>query len=528
MKNKFAPILVVVLLSLPLLTYGQAKTRKLPTSINHPSVNAFAPLVSADGNTLIFVSDNAEDNVLTPFFTTRENNDWIEPIMLPKSLHTRLNFLYGIGLSADGKKIFLSTIKTPSVGGFDIWTSELRGKVWTEPQNMGMPINSKMHEASASVTTDGNTLYFMRCQTMDQTKADNCKIFSVKKKSNGQWDEPIELPSNINTGNSQTPRIMADGETLIFSSNKITGSKGGMDLYVTRLRNGNWADPVPLDFVNTEKNDQYVSASALGRYLLKDTQGPRKNEIMEYLIPNELRPRGMMKLDGKVNSADGGVVSAYVAITDLSSNKKIFNGRPNTDGTFLLYLMEGSKYELSIDPELSGFSFYSRMFDLTTDKIPQSDKVDVTLKSVVKGDELSLDLVAFKAFSSELEKSSGSELQRLARIIKNDPLLKFEIQVMLNGYLEDSVKSSEDLTEIRYDSITVQVDEIDSLGQLFKKDTLLVKTTFHNDRTQKQATAVTDFLIGLGVNPASLSTFVNAIPATLPENRRIRVRARVR
>lgn len=526
MKKILGPLLLLILCGLPARTFGQAKVRKLPSSINHPSVNVFAPLISADGNTLVFVSDNAEDNVLTPYFSMRENNDWIEPIMLPKSIHTRLNFLYGFGLSADGKRIFVSTIKTPGVGGYDIWTSELRGKVWTEPQNLGLPINSKMHEACASVSTDGNTLYFMRCQTMDQTKADNCKIFSVRKKSNGQWDEPVELPANVNTGNSQTPRIMADAETLIFSSNKFNGGKGGMDLYVTRLRNGNWSDPVALDFVNTEKNDQYVSAAALGRYLLKDSPGQRKNEIIEYLIPNELRPRGMMKLEGKVVGADGRPVGAYLTVTDILTNKKFFNGRPNSDGSFLLYLMEGSKYELSIDPEQSHANFFAKVFDLTSDKIPQSERVEAILKPVIQGDQLSLDLVTFKPYSSDLEKSSTSELQRLARIIKNDPNIKFEIQVLLQGYLEDTSRTSEDLTEVLHNSFTTQYDEIDSLGQLYKKDSVVVQTIFHNDRTQQQAKAVIDFLVSQGIDPTRLSLFVNAIPVTLPENRKIQVRVR--
>ena len=98
-------------------------------------------------------------------------------------------------------------------------------------------------------------------------QSDNCKILRVKKKPNGQWDVPEELPASINTGNSQTPRIMADGETLVFASNKMAGGKGGMDLYLTRFTNNTWSNPVPLDFVNTDKDDQYVSAAGLGRYL---------------------------------------------------------------------------------------------------------------------------------------------------------------------------------------------------------------------------------------------------------------------
>jgi len=525
---KFACSLLLSLALLPSAVFSQAKVRKLSTIINHPSVNAYAPLISADGDVLLFVSDNAEDNILTPFYSVKENNDWIEPIVMPKNIHTRLAFLYGYGLSADGHKLYISTQKMPTVGGFDIWTSELKGKTWSEPQNIGMPINSKLHEACASVTTDGNTLYFMRCEKMDPAKADNCKIFRVKKKPNGQWDNPEELPASINTGNSQTPRIMADGETLIFSSNKMAGNKGGMDLYLTRFTNNTWSNPVPLDFVNTDKDDQYVSAAGLGRYLLKDAQGPRKSEITEYLIPNELRPKGMMKLEGTVLDATGKPVPAYISVMNTTTNQRVFSGRPNADGSFLLYLMEASKYEVSVEPEKSNFSFQSKEFDLTSDKVPQSSKLNVVLKPFGAGDEVVLDLVKFKPASGDLLPASYAELQRLARVAKNNPALKMEIQVMLNGYREDKAPSDPDLTEVLVDSVATQYDEIDSLGQLYKKDTIMVRRTYHNDRTGKQAASIVAYLVSQGVDPKNLTVFVNAIPAAQPENRKTVVKARAR
>jgi hypothetical protein len=506
---------------------GQAKVRKLPNIINHPSINVYAPYMSFDANALLFLSDNNEDNALSIYYTFKENADWKDPVVAPKNVNSKFNFLRGYALSADGKKMYFSSLKSPGVGGYDILMSEFKGNTWSEPQNFGVPINTKGNEATPSFTFDGNTLYFMRCEKMNADKAEACKIFVTKKKSTGQWEEPIELPATINTGNSQTPRIMADGETLIFSSDKFQ-SKGGMDLYVTKLVNGNWNTPVPLDFVNTDKDDQYVSVNALGRYLLKDAQGVKKSEILEYLIPDVIRPRGMMKLSGTVKDPTGAVIPAYVSVIDLTTKKRIFNGRPAADGSILLYLMEGSKYELTIDPEQSEFSYYSKQFDLTSDKIPQGEKVTAVLKRVEVGDELALDLVKFKNFSDELDPSCYDELKRLARVIKKSPQLKFEIQVLLNCYLEDSVQSSPDLTERVQESIQTQYDDIDSLGQLYKHDTVIVKTTYNNDRTLLQAQAIINYLVSQGIDAANLGSFGNAIPATLPENKKTVIRVAVR
>ena len=527
MKKRAFTFLLV--LCLPIVTaVAQAKTRRLPGIINHPSLNLFAPYISADGNALLFVSDDGEDRTLTVLYTSREQ-DWIEPVELPKHVNNRLFYQKGFALSADGRRMYFTSLKSPSVGGFDIMTSDLKGTTWSEPQNMMIPINSKAHEGSPSVTPDGSSIYFMRCDKMDQNKAQGCSLFSSKKKTNGQWDEPLKLPASINTGNSQTPRIMADSETLIFSSNTMSSTKGGMDLYVSKLKNGSWSEPVPMDFVNTEKDDQFVSVAALGRYLIKETPGPKKNtELVEFLIPNELRPKGMMKVEGTITDINKAAVPAYISVTDLTTGKRVYTGRPSADGSYMVYLMEGTRYELSVDPEQSNISYFARQFDLTTDKTPQRERANVVLKQSAPGDELSLDLVAFKAGTAVLEPTSEPELKRLLRVVKANPQFKFEIQLMLTGYEQDSTQSNGDLTEVAIDSIATQIDDIDSVGQVYKKDTVFVKQVYHNDRTAKQAASIIEFLVKQGADPLIFTTLVNAIPAPLPENKKLTVKAVIR
>lgn len=505
--------------------YGQAKVRRLPSIINHPSLDLYAPYISFDGNALLFISNSGQDGAFTVSYTSRES-DWNAPVEVPKYLNTRLNFMRGYALSADGKKMYITGAKTPVIGGYDIFVSELKGSTWTQPENLLLPINSKLNDACPSFTPDEKTLYFMRCDKMDLNKASGCKLFVTRKKPNGQWEEPTELPANINTGNSQTPRIMADGETLIFSSDKIGTSKGGMDLYVSKFSNGTWSDPVALDFVNTEKDDQYVSVAALGRYLLKEAPGAKKNsELTEFLIPNEIRPQGMMKVEGKVTDPSGAAIPAYIAVWGTKTNSRFYNGRPAADGSYFLYLREGTQYELSVDPEQSNATYFSKQLDLTTDKIPQKEKINVVLKPLSAGDELPLDLVKFKPYSSALDASSDAELKRLTRVMKANPTMKFEIQVMLSGYLEDSLQSDRDLTEMVIDSVTMPYDDIDSLGQLYQRDTVMARVRYHNDRTTKQAEAIVSALVSQGADQSKLTYFVNAIPATLPENKKLTVKA---
>ena len=97
---------------------------------------------------------------MTVSYTARDQ-DWTPPVELPKQLNSRLNFNPGYALSANGKRIYITCAKSPTIGGYDIFTSELKGTVWSNPENLTLPINSKTHDGSPSFTTDGNTIYFM-------------------------------------------------------------------------------------------------------------------------------------------------------------------------------------------------------------------------------------------------------------------------------------------------------------------------------------------------------------------------------
>jgi hypothetical protein len=114
------------------------------------------------------------------------------------------------------------------------------------------------------------------------------------------------------------------------------------------------------------------------------------------------------------------------------------------------------------------------------------------------------------------------------RLVKGNPDTKFEIQTLLTGYQEDSVQSNNDLTEVIYDSVAATYDEIDSLGQLYQKDTVYVKTTYHNNRTWQQGQALVDYFISQGASPNNFSVFGNAIPATTPEERKLILKARIK
>jgi len=77
----FVVTAVMLLKSAP----GQPAKRNFSPILNHPAYNTYAPYISAEGNMIVFVSDDAEDDQLTAFYSFRPTrSDWVEPRMFPK------------------------------------------------------------------------------------------------------------------------------------------------------------------------------------------------------------------------------------------------------------------------------------------------------------------------------------------------------------------------------------------------------------------------------------------------------------
>jgi hypothetical protein len=129
-----------------------------------------------------------------------------------------------------------------------------------------------------------------------------------------------------------------------------------------------------------------------------------------------------------------------------------------------------------------------------------------------------LDNLTFQPASNQLAEPFDDELRRMARVIQASPELKFDFRVILNRYREDSVQRDPDLTEVRLDStwvkITLQRDSVSSADSLtvvpdtltlVEYDTLILRTTYHNDRTLLQARTLAEALLKKGVPPEQLA-----------------------
>ena len=140
--------------------------------------------------------------------------------------------------------------------GSDICEIKMSNKgTWNSPKAIkNKTINTSFFEGSATLTADGNTMYFVTDRKGEKSSQD---IYVVHKEGK-KWGDAKPLPMNVNTtGYETTPYITPDGRFLFFSSDGHVGM-GGRDIYVAENLGDSWGDPINLGAqINTVTDDTH-------------------------------------------------------------------------------------------------------------------------------------------------------------------------------------------------------------------------------------------------------------------------------
>lgn len=118
----------------------------LPRAINNKSINTTffdgAPTLTADGNTMYFVSDR--DGIKTKsdiYVVHKDGNKWGTAKKLPALINTVGNETTPY-ITPDGRYLFFSSDGHKGMGGYDVYVTENLGDGWSQPKNLGPNFNT--------------------------------------------------------------------------------------------------------------------------------------------------------------------------------------------------------------------------------------------------------------------------------------------------------------------------------------------------------------------------------------------------
>jgi outer membrane protein OmpA-like peptidoglycan-associated protein len=143
----------------------------------------------------------------------------------------------------------------------------------------------------------------------------------------------------------------------------------------------------------------------------------------------------------------------------------------------------GDKYDFAVTAGEKGYSYYSDFFDLDTLKKYKMMNLDIKLQPLKINTVFPAKNISFENNTEELSTVSVYELERIMRLLKENPTLVIELGVYTSKIMKDTI-SHDDLSEVFTDN----------------SDTSNIKTVWHNDKTQKQSDALVSYLSQKGIS----------------------------
>lgn len=410
-----------------------------------PKVNSsatdIAPIISADGQILYFARGYYKDN-----FGGRsdEADIWYSIKQSDGSWGHAKNIGYPLNNSGvnvvvnatpDGNTLFLEGLYN-SDGSFrsdqGISVTHKTSKGWSVPKKVKVEkfYNTNIYE-TYFFTTDQQILILS--VERDDTFGD-LDLYVSFRRDDGTYSEPKNMGAVLNTyADEGTPFMAPDGKTLYFSTSGFSGI-GSNDIYMSKRLDDtwlHWSKPKNLGTsINTDDWDTYLSLSAKGdvAFLVSTAQSYGAEDIFIIEMDKQNQPEPVVLIKGKVlDEKTKRPVSAKITYEDISTGEEvgIANSNPST-GEYQIVLPYGKQY--AFRAEANKYIAQNENIDLRNSANYQEITRNLYLMKIAVGEVIVLNNVFFAQGSAELQNTSFAELDRIVKIMKDNPKMKVELR----------------------------------------------------------------------------------------------------
>ncbi len=186
-------------------------------------LNEGAPSLTADGRKIYFTACNRADGKgsCDIYAAERSGTGWGEPVNLGSPVNTAA-WEAQPSISSDGEILYFTSNRGGGEGKMDLWYSQLgEDDRWGTPVNLGEVINTEGNEMSPFIHPDNRTLYF---SSDGHVGLGGYDLFVTRRDEKGNWSEPENLGYPLNTHYDEIGLIVnARGDRAYFASDRMSG-----------------------------------------------------------------------------------------------------------------------------------------------------------------------------------------------------------------------------------------------------------------------------------------------------------------
>jgi outer membrane protein OmpA-like peptidoglycan-associated protein len=432
------------------------KPKNMGPTINGPNHDGSIGLSALGDELFIYKPTNGGDIYVSK---RKEDGTWSNIKNMGRHVNSRYNEP-SVSISKDEKTLYFSSDRPGGKGGFDIYKAELdKNGDWGEAVNLGDKINTPFDEDSPFIDIDGKTLYFSSRGHKGIGGYDIYKtIYDDTAKT---WSDPQNMGYPINSPDDDIYFVIAgDGKTGYYSSAKGDGY-GDKDIYKIYLANDKVEktdsvkkvieEPIIQPKKDTVQKDTSAVTTQIEKKLHKEKEETEneiendkvaqknkkekpvteRNKVIAHEKPKPVKKTSQLFptiLQGKItdHNTDEPLL-AHIVISDLKGNT-ISEIDTDNNGKYSIEISQQKAGKISITISKEEYIYANVNIIISADaKVQKKIVRDIGLKKISKGEIFILRNIYFEFDAADIKHESFQYLDKLVTWLKVHPSVKIEI-----------------------------------------------------------------------------------------------------